>query len=143
MKQLRQLLLSLLTAAVVTAPAVAQDDEEEIIAEEIPADLPPPEPACFNIRDVRNFDPIGSRFLWIEGRRDENYLLTIDRACFGLRNAEEIGFLNQTNRVCDNSQAKVRFVNLGRVEECVITTIESVADKDTAEVIAERRRQQN
>ena len=120
---------------------MAQDDG--VIEETISADAPPPEPACFSIRNITNYRALNNQFLLIEGRQDNNYLLTLGRACFGVRNADNIAISNHTDRVCANSQAKVTYARFGEVDECMITQIESVADRETAEMLVERRRQQN
>ncbi len=118
-------------------------EEDRVVEEPISMDAPPPEPACFSVRDINNFKPISNQFLLIEGRRDNRYLLTLGRACFGIRSADNIAISNHTDRVCANSQAKVTYARFGEVEECMINQIETVADRETAEIIAERRRNQN
>ncbi|HEY5623255.1 MAG TPA: DUF6491 family protein [Gammaproteobacteria bacterium] len=141
------LFILLIAGAVVAVSAAAQNETKsggsDVISEPITSEAPPPEPACFNVRDIDSFSPLSDRFVWIEARRDEGYLLTIDRACFGLRSAQDIAISNHMNRVCANSQAKITFVDFGQVEECVIRTIETVSDRATAEMIVERRRQQD
>ena len=141
------LFILLIAGAIVALSAAAQGEAESsdsaIISEEITSEAPPPEPACFNVRDIDNFSPLSDRFVWLESRGDDSYLLTVDRACFGLRSAQDIAISNHMNRVCANSQAKITYRNFSEVEECVIRMIEKVSDRTAAEMIAERRRQQD
>ncbi len=117
--------------------------EDKVVEEPISMDAPPPVPACFSVRGISNFAALNNQFLFIEGRRDNHFLLTLGRACFGIRGADNIAISNHIDRVCPNSQAKVTYVRFGDVEECMINQIEAVADRETAEMLVERRRQQN
>ena len=118
-------------------------EEGGVVEEPISTDAPPPEPACFSVRSIDNYNVLNNDFLLIEGRQDDSFLLTLGRACFGIRNANNIAISNHTDRVCANSQAKVTYVRFGEVEECMITQVEAVADRDTAKTLVERRRSQN
>ena len=133
--------------AAMSSLAFAQDDAdavaEDVVNEEISTDTPAPEPACFNVRDINNFDAIDDRFVYVEGRRDQHYLLTMDRSCFGLRSANGIAITNQMNRVCSNNFAKISYRDFGTTESCTIREVESVADKAAAVAIAERRKSQD
>ena len=120
---------------------MAQDDG--VVEESISTEAPPPEPACFSVRAIGNFHALNNQFMLIEGRRGDHFLLTLGRACFGIRSAQNIAISNNTDRVCANSQAKVTYARFGEVDECMIVQIESVADRDSAKMLVERRRQQN
>jgi hypothetical protein len=126
--------------------AIAQDDAEvsaeNSVEEKITTEVPAPEPACFSVRDINNFDALGDRFVYVEGRRNQHYLLTMQRACFGLRSANGIAISNTIDRVCSNSFADITYREFGTIESCTIREVESVADKAAAEAIAERRRNQ-
>ena len=120
--------------------AVAQDDEPEQVKEVDISDSPPvAQEACFNVRDVRNFDAISDRYVYVEGRRDAHYLLTMWTGCFGLRGALGIAISNDFNRVCSNSSATIAYREFGGLETCRIREVESVDDKDAAEEIVELR----
>ena len=142
----------LIVFAALAAPAWAQDENAEDVpdidaseVEEIEIDpdaLPPSEPGCFNVRNVRNFSPIDDNHIAVEERRDQWFLLTMDRGCFGLRNAQGIAIDNVMNRVCSNSQARVTFRGVGRaVESCRVREVESVEDLEAARTIVSIRRQ--
>ena len=56
-----------------------------------------------------------------------HYILTMDRRCLGLRNAQEIAIENHRDRVCSNSQATVSYRGVGgRRDTCGIRTIEKI-----------------
>jgi len=119
---------------------MAQEDDPEQVKEVDISDSPPvAEAACFNVRNVRNFTAISDRYVHVEGRRDEHYLLTMWTGCIGLRGALGIAISNDFNRVCSNSSATIAYREFGRLETCRIRTVESVDDKDAAEEIVELR----
>ena len=134
--------LSCILFLTLSSLAFAQDDADEVIEEEISTDAPPPEPACFNVRDINNFDPLDDSFVYISGSRNQHYLLTMQRSCFGLRNARGIGISNHLNRVCSNAFGEISYRDFDRVVTCGIRQIEAVADKDAARALAERRKNQ-
>ncbi len=122
--------------------AIAQDDEEGVVEEEISTATPPPEPACFNVRDINNFDAFEDNFVYVEGRRNQHFLLTMQRSCFGLRQARGIAISNQINRVCSNSFAEITYRDFNTVMRCRIREVEAVVDKEAARALAERRKDQ-
>ncbi len=109
---------------------------------EIDANAPPSaEPGCFSARRVRNFSPFSDVNLYVDGGGGSHFLLTMDRNCFGLRNAQGIAIDNHMDRVCSNSQASVTSRGVGgRLESCGIRTVEAVEDRAAARAIAEARR---
>ncbi len=115
-------------------------------AEEIKIDpnaRPSAEPGCFSVRRVRDFSPLSDKALYVDGGGGNHFLVTMDRACFGLRNAQGIAIDNPMDRVCSNSQARVTFRGVGRrLESCRIRAVEAVEDRAAARSIAEARRQQ-
>jgi len=128
--------------ATVSSLAFAQDDADVVIEEEISTDAPPPEPACFNVRDIDNFDALDDSFVYISGRRNQHYLLTMQRSCFGLRSARGIAISNHINRVCSNTFGEITYRDINTVAKCGIRQIEAVADKDAARALVERRKDQ-
>jgi hypothetical protein len=42
---------------------------------------------CFNVRDVRSFDAIHDRYVYVRCRRGKHYLLTMANACLGLQDS--------------------------------------------------------
>ncbi len=122
------------------ADAAANEAEEVEIDPNAP---PSAEPGCFSVRRIRNFSPLSDVALYVDGGGGNHFLLTMDRSCFGLRNAQGIAIDNHTDRVCSNSQARVTYRGVGRsLESCRIRTVEAVEDREAARTIAELRRQQ-
>lgn len=142
MAQFRDRWLTCVLLATVSNLAFAQNDADEVIEEEISTDAPPPEPACFNVRDIDNFDALNDSFVYVSGRRNQHYLLTMQRSCFGLRNARGIAISNQINRICSNSFGEISYRDFDTVVKCGIRQIEAVADKDAARALVERRKNQ-
>ena len=142
MAQFHNRWLTCVLLATATGLAFAQDDADEVIEEEISTDAPPPEPACFSVRDINNFDPLNDSFVYVSGRRDQHYLLTMQHACFGLRNARGIAISNQMNRIGSNSFGEISYRDVDTVVKCGIRQIEAVVDKDAARALVERRKDQ-
>jgi hypothetical protein len=140
----------LAAASLFTALATAQQDapepesaedanaaEKEVDA----ADAPPAaEDACFFVRDINDFDALSDEFIFVEGRGDDSYLLTMWAGCFGLEGALGIAVSSPMSRVCATSGAEIRYRGLGRQETCRIRDVEAVASKEAAEALVEQRR---
>lgn len=121
--------------------AFAQEDEPTEIKEVDITDAPPvAEEVCFMAREVRDFDAFDDRYVFVDGRRDAAYLLTLFAGCFGLRNANRIAISSDFSRVCSNSAATILYRDFGRMQACRIRSVESVDDKAAAEQIVERRK---
>jgi imidazolonepropionase-like amidohydrolase len=116
---------------------VTETGVTEIDAASIP---PTTEEGCFVVREVRNFDALSNEFVFVEGRRDEMFLLTMFRNCLGLRDSFEIAIQSRMSRVCSNSSADIRYRGIdGRLESCQIVKVEKVDDKAAAEALVEQR----
>lgn len=118
------------------------EDAEELVITEVDAHegLPPSEEACFNSRNARNFDAISDDFIYLEERRGNHFLLTMDGSCFALAGATGIAISNQMSRVCSRDFARVSYRAIGQVESCRIRRVERVDSKAAAEQIAESRK---
>jgi len=139
----RTLKLLLGCALFAFATVLAQDDADKVKRVEIEVgDGPPPsEESCFNVRDARSFDALDDQHVYVRGRRNEHYLLTMVAGCIGLRDSFRIAISNDFSRVCSNSFATVTYRGLtGAAETCRVRMVESVEDKDAAEALAESRR---
>ena len=121
-----------------TKPAESADvaAETEVDAAEVPREA---EEACFFVRDIDDFDALSDEFVFVEGRGDENFLLTMWAGCFGLEGAVGIAVSSPMSRVCSTSGAEIRYRGLGRLETCRIRAVEAVASKEVAETIVEQR----
>jgi hypothetical protein len=119
----------------------ARDDAETDVTEVDAASIPPTaEEGCFNVREVRNFDALSNEFVFVEGRGDEMFLLTMFSNCIGLRDSFEIAIQSRMSRVCSNSSADIRYRGLDRgLDTCQIVKVEKVDDKAAAEALAESR----
>jgi hypothetical protein len=133
----RSLLLGCALSVLTTG--LAQDGAEKPKEVEIGGGPPPSEEACFNVREVRNFDAFDDEFIYVEGRGDQHFLLTTFRGCIGLRDSLRIAISNDFSRVCSNSFASVTYRGLGELETCRIRRVEAVEDKDAAEVLVASR----
>lgn len=102
--------------------------------------MPIAEPACFNARTASNFAALGDRYVYVQGRRDEHYLLTMFNVCFGLRSASGIALSNDFSRVCSNTSATIYYRDFGRMEACRVRDVEAVASREAAREIVELRR---
>ena len=94
---------------------------------------------CLTLSRINDFDGLSERHVYVANGRD-HYLLTMDHQCHGLADAENISIANPSNRICSNSLAELRYRGVsGRLETCLITSVESVEDKAAARRIVEER----
>ncbi len=102
--------------------------------------MPVAERACFNARTATNFSALSNRHVYVQGRQNEHYLLTMFGTCFGLRNAFGIALSSDLTRVCSNTSATIYYRDFGRLEACRVNDVESVASREAAREIVELRR---
>jgi hypothetical protein len=139
---MRTTMLILVGFVLVLTVGLAQDDRGNVKQVEIDGGEPPAEKACFNVREVRNFDALDDRFVYVEGRGDERFLLTMLPGCIGLRGALGIAISNDFSRVCSLDTARITYRGLGSVETCTIHDVEAVEDKAAAEALVKARKAQ-
>jgi hypothetical protein len=114
------------------------DNHELTTADDAQADKAE-ERVCFNNRQVRSFDSLNDRYVFVEAGGSKNYLLTMRNHCSGLANAHNIAIRDTTSRVCDNGFAEIIYRDLGRVQRCRIGSIERVQNKDAARALVAER----
>lgn len=95
--------------------------------------------ACFNVRDTRSFTALHNRFVYVEGSRNEHYLLTMINACLDLEHALGINITNDFNRICSGSGAWITYQRFGKPARCTILKVESVKDLDSAKKTVQQR----
>jgi hypothetical protein len=106
------------------------------------ADSAETSPVCLSSRDIRNFDALADDFVYVEGGSSNRYLFTMDRGCFGLRNANVIAVSDTTSRLCSNSFGRITYREAGRsLRYCRIRSIERVTDKDSARALVKAARE--
>jgi hypothetical protein len=98
------------------------------------------EPACFNARAATNFSALSNTHVYVQGRQDQHYLLTMFNGCFGLRSASGIALSSDLSRICSNTSATIYYRDFGRLEACRVRDVESVAGRDAAREIVQLRR---
>ena len=127
--------LTLASAIVIVAnPVVAEEAAEQAQAAES-------ERVCVFARDIDNFDALDNRYVYVEARRDQQYLFTLDPGCFGLRSANVIAISDTTSRVCSNSFGRLTYRERGTgLRYCRIRDIEMVADKAAARALVQARK---
>lgn len=124
MKRIR--LVALLLAAMAWVPCMAEDGGQSN-----------PRGECFDIRQVRDWDALDNRHLYIEVSAKKRYLLTLFSECRGIRFAQAIALSNQTGRVCRSDLGTVTFRDGQRTARCTIVDIQSVADREAARALLE------
>ena len=137
-----------LMVTVIALPVFSQQasQNENVVSDKVKeiainANAPPlTEAGCFSIRGIHNFSSLHDQYLYVEGRGNSHYILSMDRRCIGLRNAREIAIKNHRDRVCSNSQARVSYRGVGgRMNTCGIRIIEKLEDKNAARTLMEIR----
>ena len=124
-------------AAIIAAPAYAADESDDS------AENGESERVCVYTRDIDSFDALDDRHVYVDARRDQRYLFTLDGGCFGLRSANVIAISDTTSRVCSNSFGRLTYREMGTgLRYCRIRDIEVVADKDAARALVKARREE-
>ncbi len=112
-----------------TSTKAVETSDSDVVAEE----------ACFNIRDVRSFDAIHDRFVYVRCVRGKHYLLTMENACVGLQNSLAVTVSSGFNRVCSNDRASLAYRNFDRTARCGILRVEAVENRAAAVALVESR----
>jgi Family of unknown function (DUF6491) len=121
--------------------ALAQDDANDTRTIDIDGGEPLSEEACFNIREARSFSALDDRYVYLEGPRDEHFVLTMFPGCFGLEDSIEIAISNQLSRVCSIDTPKITYRGLGGdLESCSVRRVDAVEDRSAAEELVESRK---
>lgn len=130
-----------LTAAAIAIFMLVAAYADEKAAEE--AEATEAERVCIYSRDIDDFDALDDRHVYVEARRDQQYLFTLDTGCFGLRHANVIAISDTTSRVCSNSFGRLTYREMGTGRRyCRIRDIEPVADKDAARALVKARKEE-
>jgi Family of unknown function (DUF6491) len=123
---------------------LAQDGANDPREIDIEGGAPPPKEdkeACFNVREARSFSALDDRFVYLEGPRDEHFVLTMFPGCIGLEDSIQIAISNELSRVCSIDTAEVTYRGLGgNLEACSIRRVEAVEDRAAAEALVESRK---
>ena len=128
------LVMAAIALIMVASSYAAEEADEEAEAEES-------ERVCVYTRDIDSFDALDDRHVYVEARRDQQYLFTLDGGCFGLRSANVIAISDTTSRICSNSFGRLTYREMGTgLRYCRIRDIEVVADKDAARTLVKARR---
>ena len=115
--------------------ALSQEEAEEAEEEEVT------ERVCVNKRSINSFDAIDDQHVYIKATGNKYYLFTMQRKCFGLRNAYGIAVKDTMSQVCSKGFGEIVYRGTGqRLESCRIDTIEAVAGKDDARGRVEDRK---
>ncbi len=95
--------------------------------------------ACFNIRDVDSFSPLGYRFVYVRLLGGKQFLLTMADINTGLPSAIGVTIAGTFDRVCSDTGATLTFTEFGRRVSSRILRVEEVDSKDTAQALAADR----
>ncbi len=132
MKRWQLLILILALSATSTFADEAEDEAEEAQAAER---------VCVNRRNINSFDAIDDEHVYIKATGNKHFLFSMQRKCFGLRNALGIGVKDTMSRVCSKGFGEIVYRDMGRLQSCRIDTIESVASKEDAQGLVEDRKE--
>jgi hypothetical protein len=121
--------------------ALAQDGANDTRANGIDEAAPTLREDCFNVRETRSFSALDDRFVYLEGPRDEHFVLTMFAGCIGLEDSIQIAISNELSRVCSIDTAEVTYRGVGgNLETCSIRRVEAVEDRAAAEALVESRK---
>ncbi len=126
--------LLILILAMGTTSAFAEEAEDDAEEEEAV------ERVCVNKRMINSFDAIDDTHVYIKAAGNKHFLFTMQRRCFGMRNAMGIGIKDTMSRVCSDGFGEIVYRDMGRIESCRIATIEAVASKEDAKGLVKDRK---
>jgi hypothetical protein len=95
--------------------------------------------ACFNLRTVDSFSPLGNQFVYLRTLSDEHYLLTLDAVYVTLPFATRITIADNFSRICSDTGARITYVNAGVPIFCRIVRVEAVGSKEVAQQVVKDR----
>lgn len=95
--------------------------------------------ACFNLRTVDSFSPLGVQFVYVRTLTGEHYLLTLDRVEVNLPFATGITIADNFSRVCSDTGARITYVNAGMPVFSRVVRVEGVASREVAEQVVKDR----
>lgn len=95
--------------------------------------------ACFNLRTVDSFSPLGNQFVYLRTLSEEQYLLTLDRVDVNLPFATSITITDNFSRICSNTNARLRYLSAGVPLFSGIVRVEAVASKEVARQVVKDR----
>jgi hypothetical protein len=95
--------------------------------------------ACFNLRTVDSFSPLGNQFVYLRTLSEEQYLLTLERVDVNLPFATSITIADNFTRVCSDTGARLTYVNAGVPVLSRIVRVEAVASKEVARQVVNDR----
>jgi hypothetical protein len=100
---------------------------------------PATENVCFNVLDIRSFDALHDRFVYLRCLRGKHYLLTMRPACLGLQDSLAVTVASGFNRVCSHDRAQLSYRSFDRTARCRIILVEAVEDREAAVALVEGR----
>jgi hypothetical protein len=95
--------------------------------------------ACFNLRTVDSFSPLGTQFVYIRTLSDEHYLLTLDSVDVNLPFATGITITDDFSRICSDTGARLRYLSDRVPVFSRIVRVEAVESKEVAEQVVKDR----
>jgi hypothetical protein len=95
--------------------------------------------ACFNLRTVDSFSPLGNQFVYVRTLSNEQYLLTLDRVDVNLPFATSITIADNFSRICSNTNARLRYLSDRVPVFSRIVRVEAVASKEVARQVVKDR----
>jgi hypothetical protein len=95
--------------------------------------------ACFNLRKVDSFSPVGNQFVYLRTLDGEQYLLTLDRVDMNLPFATRVTIADNFSRICSTTGARLTYVNAGVSFFSRIVRVEAVESKEVAEQVVKDR----
>jgi Family of unknown function (DUF6491) len=94
---------------------------------------------CFSVRSMTDFVAISDQHIYVQTRGRNHYLLSTE-VCEGLQRSyqrQEVRFIPYGETVCSNDGSYIVYDAIGRDLPCLIVSIERVASRKEAKLIAE------
>jgi len=96
---------------------------------------------CLNAWIMRDFQSLSSQHILFRYDSKNYYLMTMKRGCFGLLPSSRL-YPKRSDKVCPNRRDEIEYEDkLGRVESCIVDTIDHVESRDAAEALIEERKE--
>ena len=99
------------------------------------------ESICLNAGIMRDFTSLSSKHILFRYDAKNYYLMTMKRGCFGLLPSSRL-YPKSSGKVCPKRRDEIAYEDkLGRVESCIVDTIDHVQSRDAAKALIEERKE--
>ena len=96
---------------------------------------------CLHAGIMRDFTSLSSKHILFRYDPKNYYLMTMKRGCFGLLPSSRL-YPKSSGKVCPKRRDEIQYEDkMGRVESCIVDTIDHVESRDAAKALIKERKE--